>query len=214
MRNRVNASGELYYTDSLDAIYDMLNRMSINDGDHYMSAKKVYKPRSGVRVEVETTLEDGVTLFSDTYYIYIGDDDRITMVSKHDKLRKFIDEAAVVDFFRDYWKEHGVSVNASTKLREVKSMRTNRPKRFVRASRRITASASYSGEHRKAQIQTICDDLGYYLDKLRKAAAYASDEAFDLYGMSDDDIREIDIMLDKLERIDTTPLDVLVDELA
>lgn len=92
-------------------------------------------------------------------------------------------------------------------------MRSNRPKRFVRASRRITASASYSGERRKAQIQTICDDLGYYLDKLRKAEASADDEAFDLYGMDDEDIRQIDIVLDKLERIDTTALDVLADAL-
>lgn len=94
---------DVEYTDTIDAIYDTLKRTYRGD-DRFVDIKIVNKPRRAVRVETEKELEDGTT-FSMDRYIYVDDSDRITMVSKDDKTRKFVDVDAVLDFFDEYIEE-------------------------------------------------------------------------------------------------------------
>jgi hypothetical protein len=91
---------EVEYTDTIDAIYDILKRKYRND-DRFVEIKVVNKPRRAVHVETEKEIEDGETFNMDRY-IYVDDSDRITMVSKDDKTRKFVDVEAVSDFFDEY----------------------------------------------------------------------------------------------------------------
>ena len=94
---------DVEYTDTIDAIYDTLKRTYRGD-DRFVDIKLVNKPRRAVRVETEKELEDGTTFNMDRY-IYVDDSDRITMVSKDDKTRKFVDVDAVLDFFYEYIEE-------------------------------------------------------------------------------------------------------------
>ena len=144
------ASGKMYYTNTLDAICDMLNRMNIHDGMYYMSASKVNRPRPGVRIEVETPLTDGISLYNQTFYVYIDDSGAITMVSEDDKARKFIDAEAVIDFFEDYFMEHDYYVGASS--------RTSRRRAIRAASMRDdfeTSADIYTDDGRRIPVKII-----------------------------------------------------------
>lgn len=91
---------DVEYTDTIDAIYDILKRTYRGD-DRFVDIKIVNKPKRAVRVETEKELEDG-TNFNMDRYIYVDDSNRITMMSKDDKTRKFVDVDAVLDFFDEY----------------------------------------------------------------------------------------------------------------
>lgn len=100
---RIKESGDLYYTNLLDGIYDTLKREFRND-ERFVEIKKVSGPngsRPAVRVETEHLLSDGNTLFTDVFYI-LDKDGIITMYDNDSKVRKFMDLEALRDFFYDF----------------------------------------------------------------------------------------------------------------
>lgn len=76
----------------------------------------------------------------------------------------------------------------------------------------IRAASSAEGRQRKQKLKAICDDLGFYLSEISKAMKNTDESAFELSGMSRDDKDYIDDLIDKIDRIDTTALKVLLDE--
>lgn len=88
---------EMYYTDTLDAIKDSLERQFPE-----LIVDMVSKPKRAVRVESEKILDDGNTLFNETFYIFEGSDGRIKAVREHDRPVVFVDIDGVINFFDDY----------------------------------------------------------------------------------------------------------------
>lgn len=88
---------ELYYTDTLDAIKDTLRRQFPE-----LIVSIVNRPKRAVRVECEKELEDGNTLFNETFYIIEGSDGRIKALREYDKPVVFMDIDGVVNFFDEY----------------------------------------------------------------------------------------------------------------
>jgi hypothetical protein len=101
------ASGDVQFTNDVDAIYDSLKNLEFNTPDASMFVDVVRKPRYAVRVETEHTLEDGNAIADETFYIFKSDDGRIKAVFEDQNPRAFIDRDAVVTFIRDYWKDRG-----------------------------------------------------------------------------------------------------------
>lgn len=87
-------------------------------------------------------------------------------------------------------------------------MRMRKPVR----TRRVVATTGVSGRQRKAQLERICNDLGYYLEAIKRKLRTADEYALELDGLSGRDIDEVDDLLDTLESIDTTALDVILND--
>ena len=85
------------YTDTIDAIKDTLERQFPE-----LIVSIVNKPRRAVRVESEKLLDDGNSLFDETFYIFEGSDGRIKAVREHDRPVVFVDVDGVINFFNDY----------------------------------------------------------------------------------------------------------------
>lgn len=97
MKLRILESSDFYYTDTLDAIKDSLKRQFPE-----LIVSIVSRPRKAVRVESEKILDDGNTLFNETFYIFEGSDGRLKAVREHDRPVVFVDVDGVIDFFNDY----------------------------------------------------------------------------------------------------------------
>ena len=87
-------------------------------------------------------------------------------------------------------------------------MRMNRTAR----TRRVVATTGVSGRQRKAQLERICNDLGYYLEAIKRKLRTADEYALELDGLSARDIDAVDDILDDLESIDTTALEVILED--
>ena len=97
MKLRILESNDFYYTDTLDAIKNSLERQFPE-----LIVSMVSRPRRAVRVESEKVLDDNNTLFNETFYIFEGSDGRIKALREHDRPVVFVDVDGVIDFFNDY----------------------------------------------------------------------------------------------------------------
>ena len=97
MKLRILESNDFYYTDTLDAIKNSLERQFPE-----LIVSMVSRPRRTVRVESEKVLDDNNTLFNETFYIFEGSDGRIKALREHDRPVVFVDVDGVIDFFNDY----------------------------------------------------------------------------------------------------------------
>lgn len=97
MKLRILENESVYYTDTLDAIKDNLERRFPE-----LIVSMVNKPKRAVRVESEKVLGDRNTLFSETFYIIEGSDGRIKALREHDRPVVFVDVDGVINFFDDY----------------------------------------------------------------------------------------------------------------
>lgn len=97
MKLRILESDNFYYTDTLDAIKNSLERQFPE-----LIVSMVTKPRRAVRVESEKVLGDENTLFNEVFYIIEGSDGRIKALREHDRPVVFVDVDGVINFFNDY----------------------------------------------------------------------------------------------------------------